>query len=106
MFKKYQNPDLARLDGKRFAFNLDGMMTSLSFIILFIVVIIPIFMIIYNAFFFEGKFDLQLFKYPPRPESIKSQATAPKKGGNMYGMVKRRRIKPFSGISLLPKSHA
>lgn len=62
MFKKYQNPDLARLDGKRFAFSLDGMMTSLSFIILFIVVIIPIFMIIYNAFFFEGKFDLQLFK--------------------------------------------
>ena len=50
MMFKNRNADLAKLDGKRFALNLDGVMTALSFVILFIVVIIPIFMIIYNAF--------------------------------------------------------
>ena len=60
MFKN-RNADLAKLDGKRFALNLDGVMTALSFVILFIVVIIPIFMIIYNAFFYEHRFDLGLF---------------------------------------------
>ncbi|NLV37405.1 MAG: iron ABC transporter permease [Clostridiaceae bacterium] len=54
-----RNKDLARQDGKRV--RLDGMLTMLSFIILFIVVIIPLFMIIYNAFFYEGNLDVQLF---------------------------------------------
>ncbi|MEG0877218.1 MAG: iron ABC transporter permease [Oscillospiraceae bacterium] len=53
------NSDLARMDGKKF--NLDKALTVLSFVILFIVVIIPVFMIIYNAFFSEGKFDVRLF---------------------------------------------
>ena len=61
MFSKFRQSDLAKLDGKKFSWNLDKLMTSLSFVILFIVVIIPIFMIIYNAFFFEGKFDLDMF---------------------------------------------
>lgn len=61
MLSRFKNADLARLDGKKFSLDLDKMMTGLSFAILFIVVIIPIFMIIYNAFFFEGKFDLGLF---------------------------------------------
>ena len=61
MMFKNRNADLAKLDGKRFALNLDGVMTALSFVILFIVVIIPIFMIIYNAFFYEHRFDLGLF---------------------------------------------
>ncbi|MDR1835291.1 MAG: iron ABC transporter permease [Fusobacteriaceae bacterium] len=54
------NGDLARLDGKKF--DLDRIMTLLSFVILFIVVIIPVFMIVYNAFFFKGKPDFAMFK--------------------------------------------
>lgn len=56
---KRKNADLARMEGKRFG--LDGIMTSLSFVLLFIVVIIPVFMILYNAFFSEGKLDIALF---------------------------------------------
>ncbi|MBR1671785.1 MAG: iron ABC transporter permease, partial [Fretibacterium sp.] len=51
--------DLAALEGKRLG--VDGLMTGLSFVLLFIIVVIPIFMIVYNAFFYEGKFDLSLF---------------------------------------------
>ncbi len=57
MFK--QKSDLAAMEGKRLG--LDGIMTALSFALLFVIVVIPIFMIIYNAFFYEGKFDLTLF---------------------------------------------
>ena len=41
--------------------NMDGILTVVCFILLLIIVVIPIFMIIYNAFFFEGKFSLDLF---------------------------------------------
>lgn len=54
-----KNRDLALQDGKRIG--LDGILTTLSFVILFIVVIIPVFMIIYNAFFHQGAFDIRLF---------------------------------------------
>ena len=59
MFKRRTNSDLAAMEGKRLG--LDGIMTLLSFILLAIIVVIPIFMIIYNAFFYQGKFDLTLF---------------------------------------------
>lgn len=55
------NADLAAVDGRR-RINMDKLMTVVCFILLFIIVIIPIFMIIYNAFFFEGKFSIDLFK--------------------------------------------
>ena len=51
--------DIAAMEGKKIG--LDGVMTILSFILLFVIVVIPIFMIIYNAFFYQGKFDLTLF---------------------------------------------
>lgn len=53
-----RNRDLAAMDGRRFS--LDGMMTVLSFVLLLIIVVIPIFMIVYNAFFDGGKFSLDL----------------------------------------------
>ncbi|MBQ7732517.1 MAG: iron ABC transporter permease [Synergistaceae bacterium] len=59
MFKRKTNSDLAAMEGRKFG--LDGIMTGLSFVLLFIIVVIPIFMIIYNAFFYQGKFDLTLF---------------------------------------------
>ncbi len=59
MFKRKTNSDLAAMEGHKFG--LDGIMTGLSFVLLFIIVVIPIFMIIYNAFFYQGKFDLTLF---------------------------------------------
>ena len=52
--------DMAAVDGRR-RINMDKLMTVVCFILLFIIVIIPIFMIIYNAFFFEGKFELNMF---------------------------------------------
>jgi len=52
--------DMAAVDGRR-RLNMDKLMTVICFILLFIIVIIPIFMIIYNAFFFEGKFELDMF---------------------------------------------
>ncbi|MBQ8616815.1 MAG: iron ABC transporter permease [Clostridia bacterium] len=51
---------MAAVDGRR-RINMDKLMTVVCFILLFIIVIIPIFMIIYNAFFFEGKFELNMF---------------------------------------------
>ena len=60
LFKRRKGmADLAALEGRHFG--VDGLMTALSFVLLFVIVVIPIFMIIYNAFFFEGKFDLTLF---------------------------------------------
>lgn len=55
-----RNKDLAAIDGPRF--NIDKMMTILSFVLLTIIVVIPIFMIIYHAFFYEGRFNPDLFK--------------------------------------------
>lgn len=55
-----RNADLAAVDGRR-RINMDKVLTIVCFILLFIIVVIPIFMIIYNAFFFEGKFSLELF---------------------------------------------
>jgi len=52
--------DMAAVDGRR-RINMDKLMTVICFILLFVIVIIPIFMIIYNAFFFEGKFELNMF---------------------------------------------
>ena len=52
--------DMAAVDGRR-RINMDKLMTVICFILLFIIVIIPIVMIIYNAFFFEGKFELDMF---------------------------------------------
>lgn len=57
--KRRGGADLAALEGRRFG--LDGLMTALSFVLLFVIVVVPIFMIIYNAFFYEGRFDLTLF---------------------------------------------
>ncbi len=54
-----KNKDLAAVEGRRF--NMDGVMTALSVILLLIVVVIPVFSIIYNAFFFQGHFDPDLF---------------------------------------------
>lgn len=54
------NADLAAVDGRR-RLNMDKLMTVICFILLFVIVIIPIFMIVYNAFFFEGKFELDMF---------------------------------------------
>lgn len=72
-----KNRDLAAVDGRRF--NLDGAMTLLSFVLLLIIVVIPIFMIVYNAFFFEGKFSLDL---------IISQLTNPDNLMSMWNTVK------------------
>ena len=41
--------------------NMDAILTVVCFILLLIIVVIPIFMIIYNAFFDGGKFSLELF---------------------------------------------
>ena len=72
-----RNKDLAALDGRRF--NLDGAMTLLSFALLLVIVVIPIFMIVYHAFFYQGRFDPSLFA---------SQLLAPKTLGSMWNTVK------------------
>lgn len=51
--------ELAAMEGRKFG--LDQAMTGLSFVLLLIIVAIPIFMIVYNAFFYENKFDISLF---------------------------------------------
>lgn len=55
-----RNADLAAVDGRR-RINMDKVLTVVCFILLFVIVVIPIFMIIYNAFFYEGRFGLELF---------------------------------------------
>lgn len=56
---KGRNKDLAAIDGRRFS--MDGIMTAVTVVLLVVVVIIPVVSIIYNAFFFRGHFDPQLF---------------------------------------------
>ena len=41
--------------------NMDAILTGVCFVLLLIIVVIPIFMIIYNAFFDGGRFSLELF---------------------------------------------
>ena len=53
------NNAMAAIDGKK-RFSMDKLLTIICFILLFIVVIIPIFMIIYNAFFDKNGFSLNL----------------------------------------------
>ena len=72
-----RNKDLAALDGRRFS--LDGAMTLLSFVLLLVIVVIPIFMIVYHAFFYQGQFDPRLFA---------SQLLAPKTLASMWNTVK------------------
>ncbi len=54
-----RNRDLAAIDGRRF--NVDGILTAVSIVLLLIVVIIPVASIIYNSFFFQGHFEPKLF---------------------------------------------
>lgn len=54
-----RNKDLAAVDGRRFS--MDGIMTALAVVLLLVVVVIPVVSIIYNAFFFQGHFDPELF---------------------------------------------
>lgn len=56
---KGRNKDLAAIDGRRFS--MDGIMTAVTVVLLLVVVVIPVVSIIYNAFFFRGHFDPQLF---------------------------------------------
>lgn len=51
--------ELAAMDGRKFG--LDQAMTLLSFVLLLIIVVIPIFMIVYNAFFDKGRLDVGMF---------------------------------------------
>ena len=54
-----RNKDLAAIDGRRFS--MDGILTGLSLILLLIIVVIPVFSIVYNSFFYKGQFDPRLF---------------------------------------------
>lgn len=54
-----RNRDLAAIDGKRFS--MDGALTGISIVLLFVIVIIPVAAIIYNSFFYQGQFDPNLF---------------------------------------------
>ena len=58
------NKDYAILDGKK-AISVDKLITLISFILLLIIVVIPIFMIVFNTFFSETgntwKFELSMF---------------------------------------------
>jgi len=51
--------DLAAVDGRR-RIGLDAVMTALSFVLLLVIVVTPISMIIYHAFFYQGQFSLDL----------------------------------------------
>ena len=70
--------EMAAVDGRR-RLNMDSILTIVCFILLFIIVVIPIFMIVYNAFFDQGKFSLELFT---------SQMTDPKNLSAMWNTVK------------------
>ena len=58
------NKDYAILDGKK-AISVDKLITLISFILLLIIVVIPIFMIVFNTFFSQTgntwKFELSMF---------------------------------------------
>ncbi|NLL48069.1 MAG: iron ABC transporter permease, partial [Firmicutes bacterium] len=58
MINLRRNKDLAAVEGRRIG--LDNVMTVLAFVLLLVIVVIPISMIIYNAFFHEGKFTFSL----------------------------------------------
>ena len=77
MKKFRRDNDLAAIDGRRF--NLDGFLTILSFILLLIIVVVPVFMIVYNAFFENGHFSLSL---------IVSQFANPDNLSSMWNTIK------------------
>ncbi len=52
--------ELAAVDGRK-RLNMDKVMTVVCFVLLLIIVVIPIVMIIYNAFFNEGKLEVEMF---------------------------------------------
>ena len=58
--------------------NMDAILTGVCFVLLLIIVVIPIFMIIYNAFFSDGKFSTELFT---------TQMTDPKNLSAMWNTV-------------------
>lgn len=58
MINLRRNKDLAAVEGRRIG--LDSLMTALAFVLLLVIVVIPITMIVYNAFFYEGKFTFDL----------------------------------------------
>lgn len=72
-----RNRDLAAIDGRKSG--LDGAMTLLSFLLLLVIVVLPIFMIVYHAFFYEGHFDPTLFT---------SQIMSPKTLASMWNTIK------------------
>ena len=72
------SPDLAAVDGRK-RFNMDKVMTAVCFVLLLIIVVIPIFMIIYNAFFYEGKLEVSMFV---------EQLTEPNNLGAMWNTLK------------------
>ena len=59
--KKYGgvSAELAAVDGRK-RLNMDKVMTAVCFILLLIIVVIPIFMIVYNAFFYQGKLEVNI----------------------------------------------
>ncbi|MBQ7182399.1 MAG: iron ABC transporter permease [Clostridia bacterium] len=52
--------ELAAVDGRK-RLNMDKVMTAVCFVLLLIIVVIPIVMIIYNAFFNEGRLEIDMF---------------------------------------------
>ena len=60
--KRYDgaSAELAAVDGRK-RLNMDKVMTAVCFVLLLIIVVIPIVMIIYNAFFNEGRLELGTF---------------------------------------------
>ena len=78
-----QNNNLAALDGGR-RFSLDKALTITTFVLLIIIVIIPIFMIIFNTFFVystTGRWNLDLSMF-------KTQLTDTKNLSAMWNTVK------------------
>ena len=78
--KKYGgvSAELAAVDGRK-RLNMDKVMTVVCFLLLLIIVVIPIFMIIYNAFFYEGKLEINMFV---------EQLTEPNNLGAMWNTLK------------------
>ena len=70
--------ELAAVDGRK-RLNMDKVMTVVCFLLLMIIVVIPIFMIIYNAFFYQGKLDINMFV---------EQLTEPNNLGAMWNTLK------------------
>ncbi len=70
--------DLAAVDGRK-RLDMDKLMTVICFLLLMIIVVIPIVMIIYNAFFYEGKLEINMFV---------EQLTEPNNLGAMWNTLK------------------